>query len=71
MNTGNPGSVIVLQYGSIKITVFVRAENTILKFLGNTVVLSQNLGYCGMRLMNIQKDIWSHCACTPHVLRVI
>ena len=34
--TGNPGSVIVPQYGSSKITVFVRGKNTILKFLGNT-----------------------------------
>ena len=31
--TGNPGSVIVLQYGSSKITVFVWGKNTILKFL--------------------------------------
>ena len=36
LGTGNPGSVIVPQYGSGKITVFVRAKNTILKFLGNT-----------------------------------
>ena len=35
-NTGNPGSVIVPQYGSSKITVFVWGKNTILKFLGNT-----------------------------------
>ena len=34
--TGNPGSVIVPQYGSSKITVFVWGKNTILKFLGNT-----------------------------------
>ena len=34
--TGNPGSVIVAQYGSSKITVFVWGKNTILKFLGNT-----------------------------------
>ena len=34
--TGNPGSVIVPQYGSSKITVFVLGKNTILKFLGNT-----------------------------------
>ena len=34
--TGNPGSVIVPQYGSSKITVFVLVKNTILKFLGNT-----------------------------------
>ena len=34
--TGNPGSVIVPQYGSSKITVFVLGQNTILKFLGNT-----------------------------------
>ena len=36
--TGNPGSVIVPQYGSIKITVFVWGKNTILKFLGNTKI---------------------------------
>ena len=36
MNTGNPGSVIVPQYGSSEITVFVWGKNTILKFLGNT-----------------------------------
>ena len=35
-NTGNPGSVIVPQYGSSKITVFVWGKNTILNFLGNT-----------------------------------
>ena len=35
-NTGNPGSVIVPQYGSSKITVFVWGKNIILKFLGNT-----------------------------------
>ena len=34
--TGNPGSVIVPQYGSSKITVFVWGKNTILQFLGNT-----------------------------------
>ena len=34
--TGNPGSVIVPQYGSSKITVFVWGKNTILKFRGNT-----------------------------------
>ena len=34
--TGNPGSVIVPQYGSSKITVFVWGKNNILKFLGNT-----------------------------------
>ena len=35
--TGNPGSVIVPQYGSSKITVFVWGKKlTILKFLGNT-----------------------------------
>ena len=36
LTTGNPGSVIVPQYGSSKITVFVWGKNTILKFLGNT-----------------------------------
>ena len=35
-STGNPGSVMVPQYGSSKITVFVWGKNTILKFLGNT-----------------------------------
>ena len=34
--TGKPGYVIVPQYGSCKITVFVLGKNTILKFLGNT-----------------------------------
>ena len=34
--TGNPGSVIVPQYGYSKITVFVWGKNIILKFLGNT-----------------------------------
>ena len=34
--TGNPGSVIVPQYGSSKIKVFVWGKNIILKFLGNT-----------------------------------
>ena len=36
LTTGNPGSVIVPQYGSSKITVFVWGKNIILKFLGNT-----------------------------------
>ena len=36
ITTVNPGSVIVPQYGSSKITVFVWGKNTILKFLGNT-----------------------------------
>ena len=36
LTTGNPGSVIVPQYGSSKITVFVWGENAILKFLRNT-----------------------------------
>ena len=35
-STGNPGSVMVPQYSSSKITVFVWGKNTILKFLGNT-----------------------------------
>ena len=34
--TGNPGSVILPQYGSSKITVLVWGKNIILKFLGNT-----------------------------------
>ena len=34
--TGDPGSVIVPQYGSSKIIVFVWGKNIILKFLGNT-----------------------------------
>ena len=42
-NTGNPGSVIVPQYGSSKITVFVWGKNTILKFLGNTKYRSMKL----------------------------
>ena len=36
LTTGDPGSVIVPQYGSSKITVFVWGKNTILKFRGNT-----------------------------------
>ena len=36
INTGHPGSVIVPQYDSSKITVFVWGKNTILKFVGNT-----------------------------------
>ena len=34
--TGNPGSMIVPQYCSSNITVFVWGKNTILKFAGNT-----------------------------------
>ena len=34
--TSNPGSVIVPQYGSSKITVFVWGKSTILKFVRNT-----------------------------------
>ena len=41
--TGNPGSVIVPQHGSSKITVFVRGKNTILKFVGNTKYKSMKL----------------------------
>ena len=40
---GNPGSVIVPQYGSSKITVFVWDKNTILKFVGNTKYKSMKL----------------------------
>ena len=36
IHTGNPGSVIVPQYGSSKITVFEWGKNTIPKFVGNT-----------------------------------
>ena len=36
VSTGNPVFVIVPQYGSSKITVFVWGKNIILKFLGNT-----------------------------------
>ena len=41
--TGNPGSVIVPQYGSSKIKVFVWGKNTILKFVGNTKYKSLKL----------------------------
>ena len=41
--TGNPGSVVVAQYGSSKITVFVWGKNTILKFVGNTKYKSMKL----------------------------
>ena len=36
-------SVIVPQYGSCKITVFVWGKNTVLKFLGNTKQRSMKL----------------------------
>ena len=35
-STGNPGAVILPQYGSSKITVFVWGKKTILKFVRNT-----------------------------------
>ena len=41
--TGNPGSVIVPQYGSSKFIVFVCGKNTILKFVGNTKYKSVKL----------------------------
>ena len=41
--TGSPGSVIVPQFGSSKITVFVWGKNTILKFVGNTKYKSMKL----------------------------
>ena len=41
--TGNPGSVIVPQYGSSKITVFVLGKTTFLKFVGNTKYKSMKL----------------------------
>ena len=41
--TGNPGPVIVPQYRSSKITVFVWGKNTILKFVGNTKYKSKKL----------------------------
>ena len=41
--TGNPGSVIVPEYGSSKITLFVWGKNTILKFVGNTKYKSMKL----------------------------
>ena len=43
MLTGNPGSVIVPQYGSSKITVFVWGKNTTQKFVGNTKYKSMKL----------------------------
>ena len=43
ITTGNPGSEVVPQYGSSKITVFVWGKNTILKFLGNTKQRSMKL----------------------------
>ena len=43
ISTGNPGSVIVPQYGSSKIAVFVLGKNTILKFEGNTKYKSMKL----------------------------
>ena len=43
LSTGNPGSVIVPQYGSSKITVFAWGKNTILKFVGNTKYKSMTL----------------------------
>ena len=42
-SAGNPGSVIVPQYCSSKITVFVWGKNTILKFVGNTKCKSVKL----------------------------
>ena len=41
--TGKPRSVIVPQYGSSEITVFVWGKNTILKFVGNTKYKSMKL----------------------------
>ena len=41
--TGNPGSAIVPQYGSSKITVFVWGKSTILKFVGNIKYKSMKL----------------------------
>ena len=46
LSTVNPGSVIVPQYGSSKITVFVWGKNTILKFLRNI----RNTKYRSMKL---------------------
>ena len=43
LSTGNPGSVIVPQLGSSKITVFVWGKNTILEFVGNTKYKSMKL----------------------------
>ena len=43
LSTANPGSVIVPQYDSSKITVFVWGKNTILKFVGNTKYKSMKL----------------------------
>ena len=44
--TGNPSSLLVPQYGSSKIIVFVWGKNTVLKFAGNTKV---NEPYCGIK----------------------
>ena len=41
--TGNPGSVVVPQYGSSKFTVFVWGKNTIVKFVENTKYKSMKL----------------------------
>ena len=43
LSTANPGSVIVPQYGSSKITVFALGKNTIVKFVGNTKYKSMKL----------------------------
>ena len=43
ISTGNQGSMIVPQYGSSKITVFVWGKNTILKFVRHTIYKSMKL----------------------------
>ena len=43
---GNPSSLLVPQYGSSKIIVFVWGKNMVLKFAGNTKV---NEPYCGIK----------------------
>ena len=52
--TGNPGSVIVPKSSSSKTTVLVRGENTILKFVGNTVQKSMKL--CDLRFAQVKNQ---------------
>ena len=60
--TGNPGSVIVPQYGSSLIIVFVWGKNTILKFVGNMKLTLQLVVRLCLKLKRIFVIICSNSA---------
>ena len=65
--TGNPGSVIVPQYGSSLIIVFVWGKNTILKFVGNMKLTLQLVVRLCLKLKRIFVIICSNSASIQNI----